>query len=412
MNILHMLEGGQERISVPVSAYIGILCTIIYLLNYLVTIPVKNLSTNSKRALSIPLLVANAFFPAFIKIDMKYISCGTLLACFGSLMRFTEIIWTGPFLYGREAYVPSGFLSEEFWKILREFPKQTVKNTVSKEKQPEEYFKDKKYYHIILPWIGNVIICDICTSFLVTYTMKDINEIYSKLTLPSLLFFCLTVVTFTTLLNSFGYIAQFIYVVYYEGGTYSSKQWRSMTRRPILSKSLNEFWAPRWHRLVRAPMVAFVHKPVYDYSKRFLSRFTENSDPLARVASLFSTFFISGIMHEYIFLWNIGWPVYKERFLWTHQTQFTLYGIIMPLELLITHIASKSFPESWKNSSLTLWSRRIITLILSRILLWPVFESFHYYGIRYTLPFNILRPYVYEVIHQWPILKHLCGSDI
>ncbi|KAL0095029.1 hypothetical protein J3Q64DRAFT_1829480 [Phycomyces blakesleeanus] len=242
--------------------------------------------------------------------------------------------------------------------------------------------------------------------------MKDIEEINSNISVASLLFHCLTIILFTTVFNTLAYPAQLIYVLYYEGGSYSSKEWRPLAKNPILAKSLNEFWAPRWHRIARSPMVNLVYKPVYDFSKRFFSKFIKNPAPLARAAGVFGVFVISGVMHEFIFVWNIGWPVYKERFLGVHMTQFILFGVVLPLELLVGHIASKKIPEFWRRSSITLWIRRFITSVLLHILIYPVLENFHYLGIRYSLPFKVLRPYIHEAIHKFPLLKVLCGSDI
>lgn len=93
---------------------------------------------------------------------------------------------------------------------------------------------------------------------------------------------------------------------------------------PYLSTSLQDFWGRRWNIMVSRILRPTVYDPVLRISKRLVGR------SWAPLPAIFTTFFVSAIMHELIFYY-LGrvWPT------WEITWFFVIHGVCLVAEIAI-----------------------------------------------------------------------------
>ncbi|KAL0095614.1 hypothetical protein J3Q64DRAFT_1711991 [Phycomyces blakesleeanus] len=402
--------GGEWRSTLSIPAYILLLITPGAGLAYIATIPTTTLSTYKKQILSIPLLVVDIlttvlFRTDFILIDFMMPACTFIIFC-----RFLELIWTGPLIYGREAYTTKGSLHTEFWSCIRYFPKPAKKHDVSLKKNQIEYVKDKKFYNILPMLMYYIVGWDILATWLTTFTRDDIHNINRDKSLVSFIVYYITLVILNNAGNVIGCIGQLIYVLYYEGGTYSSGQWRDLMNNPMFSTSISDYWTHRWQQIMRPTFLALVYRPVSYYCQKLLSKYTRNTAIYSQGLSVLAVFTLSGAMHEYIAFCNLGWPTHSKIFLGEQQLLFMLYAPLIIFEKALRSISYRCLPLSFIKSFPVQCIQRLWAMVISYIIFSRILETFTYSGFRFRLPFTILGPQIIEFLRQTPALHGLCGS--
>ncbi|KAI3711901.1 hypothetical protein L1987_70450 [Smallanthus sonchifolius] len=96
---------------------------------------------------------------------------------------------------------------------------------------------------------------------------------------------------------------------------------------PYLATSLQDFWGKRWNLMVTSILHPTVYHPLHTISSRWMSR------KRASLVSVFITFLVSGLMHEFIF-YNIG------RLKPTGEVTcfFLLHGVLVSIEVYIKRV--------------------------------------------------------------------------
>uniref|UniRef100_A0A5B6YQ69 Wax synthase domain-containing protein n=1 Tax=Davidia involucrata TaxID=16924 RepID=A0A5B6YQ69_DAVIN len=93
---------------------------------------------------------------------------------------------------------------------------------------------------------------------------------------------------------------------------------------PYLSTSLQDFWGRRWNMMVSRILRPTVYDPTLSISNRILGR------KWAPLPAIFSTFVVSGLMHELIFYY-LG----RVRPTWEITCFFLLHGLCLMAEVAI-----------------------------------------------------------------------------
>ncbi|KAI9009337.1 hypothetical protein CLU79DRAFT_775216 [Phycomyces nitens] len=401
--------GGEWRTTLSIPVYLFLLVAPGAGLASIATIHTKTLSTQTKQILSIPLLAIDMlttvlFRSDYILIDFMMPACTFIIFC-----RFLELIWTGPLLYGREAYITKDSLHIEIWGCIRHFQK-AAKPNAPRERSQIEYVKDKRFYNLLPMLMYYIIGWDILATWLTTFTREDIHTINRESLFVSFIMYYTTLIILNNAGNVIGGIAQLIYVLYYEGGSYSSEQWRELMDNPMFSTSIGDYWTHRWQQIMRPTFLALVYRPVSYYCQKSLSKYTSNTIIYTRALSVLAVFTLSGAMHEYIAFCNLGWLTHSKVFLGEQQLLFMLYAPLIIFEKGLETVSSRLLPPSVIKSLPVqfiqkLWATSVSYIIFSRIL-----ETYTYTGFRFRLPFTILGPQIIGFLRQTPTLHALCGS--
>ncbi|KAI3524016.1 hypothetical protein L1887_02609 [Cichorium endivia] len=93
---------------------------------------------------------------------------------------------------------------------------------------------------------------------------------------------------------------------------------------PYLATSLQDFWGRRWNLMVTSILHPTIYDPVRSISMRFMSR------QWATLVAIFTSFLVSGLMHEFIF-YNIGGLKPTGEVI----CFFLLHGILVSVEVAI-----------------------------------------------------------------------------
>lgn len=96
---------------------------------------------------------------------------------------------------------------------------------------------------------------------------------------------------------------------------------------PYLSTSLQDFWGRRWNLMVTSIMRPSVYDPVRSIAGRWIGR-----QP-ASLAGVFSTFLVSGVMHELMFYY-IG----RRHPTWVVTCFFLLHGVSVVAETMLKKV--------------------------------------------------------------------------
>ncbi|KAA8520179.1 hypothetical protein F0562_014435 [Nyssa sinensis] len=93
---------------------------------------------------------------------------------------------------------------------------------------------------------------------------------------------------------------------------------------PYLSTSLQDFWGRRWNLMVSRILRPTVYDPTLSFSSQMLGR------KWAPLPAIFSTFVVSGLMHELIFYY-LG----RVKPTWEITWFFLLHGVCLMVEIAI-----------------------------------------------------------------------------
>ncbi|KAM0020382.1 putative long-chain-alcohol O-fatty-acyltransferase [Helianthus debilis subsp. tardiflorus] len=102
---------------------------------------------------------------------------------------------------------------------------------------------------------------------------------------------------------------------------------------PYLATSLQDFWGKRWNRMVTSILHPTIYDPVRSISLRFVSR------KWASLVAIFTTFLVSGVMHEFIF-YNIG----RLKPSGEVTCFFLLHGVLVSIEVCIKRMGLLHLP--------------------------------------------------------------------
>ncbi|KAG2226509.1 hypothetical protein INT45_014253 [Circinella minor] len=370
----------------------------------------EKISNHVKQILSIPLLTILFLTPILFSCSNAIFDLLSSVACYNLFLRLFEFYWISPLLYGKSVYAHPDYIYTEFWAALCKFPKSNKKK--NHDIKPKVYIKDKKWYHIVSYMTYHAFICDLIGSWWSTFSSHDI--IVMRQDRPILFFVFLFVIVFmlNSAFNMFGYALHLFHCIYYDHGSYSEEQWRSLMKNPILSTSLEELWSIRWHQLLHTSWVAFGFRPARYIAQRLLAKTVKNPLPIALFMGTLAVFAVSGLMHEYIIFNNVGWSIYSRFFLGQQLFFFFIHGVGMTLERFVAKITKKYM-------SSTLLESFLVKHIIQRIWVFSfAFFTFHffmdgfaYWGIWNDNPFTLTRPFVYQFfLSIVPNGRNLCGS--
>ncbi|TXG69709.1 hypothetical protein EZV62_004644 [Acer yangbiense] len=104
--------------------------------------------------------------------------------------------------------------------------------------------------------------------------------------------------------------------------------------KPFLSTSLQDFWGRRWNLMVSDILRQTVYNPVRSVSRPL------NGTRWAPVPAIFSTFVVSGLMHELLFCY-FG----RELPRWDLTWFFVLHGVCMVIELVVKDALRGKWPK-------------------------------------------------------------------
>ncbi|KAF3670089.1 Long-chain-alcohol O-fatty-acyltransferase [Capsicum annuum] len=93
---------------------------------------------------------------------------------------------------------------------------------------------------------------------------------------------------------------------------------------PYLATSLQDFWGRRWNLMVPGILRPAVYFPISAISARVLGK------ELAKLPAIFSTFLVSGLMHELIYYY-----LSRARPTWEVTWFFVLHGICLCIEVVV-----------------------------------------------------------------------------
>ncbi|XP_068322484.1 long-chain-alcohol O-fatty-acyltransferase-like [Pyrus communis] len=103
---------------------------------------------------------------------------------------------------------------------------------------------------------------------------------------------------------------------------------------PYLATSLQDFWGSRWNIMVSRILHPTVYEPVREISTGALGT------KWAPIPAVIASFFVSAVMHELIFYYNIG----RTLPTWELTCFFLLHGICLSIEIVI----KKAFDGKWR----------------------------------------------------------------
>ncbi|KAI8081609.1 uncharacterized protein BX664DRAFT_340815 [Halteromyces radiatus] len=407
MDYLQLLKNG-ERITLDIPTYAITFAMPAGALALLVVMP--SLPGVVKQILAIPLLIANLLYPMLFTSHPMLDLVGSPFN-FTVNLRFLELLYVGPWLQNRPVYTTIYSLWVDFWSCLRTFPKPAKETTKDiKKGEIKVYKKDKKFYHILVRLMFCLVCVDILGAWFATYSMYDIIALQQDRPVFFFIFFLLAGLFITAGFNAGGYGLHLFYCIVVENGSYSSEQYRILMDHPILSPSLDEVWSYRWHQLFKSSWLAFPFRPTRLLTQRILAKRTKNYVGVSILMASISVFIISGLMHEYMILCNVGWPVYRDVFVGQQTFFFTIHGIGVIFERVVRTIAKNTLPSSIYNSMAIRVLQHIWVLTFGVAFFTYFMEGFSYWGVYNGQPFQFSRPIIYQYVKSHPALQPYFGS--
>ncbi|KAI9026453.1 hypothetical protein CLU79DRAFT_741825 [Phycomyces nitens] len=411
MDYQHLFEGASWRVVLPIPIDILVFATPAIILGYIATTPTSTLSTKTKQILSFPFLIGVMPLSMAFMSGQKILDILTSLFTYNVFIRFLELIWLGPILNGREAYISSQDFHEELWSCLRSFPRPAKYDTKTLKKgEVKTYVKDRKFYHIIPLWFTHYLVCDIIGAWFSTFSAHDAKRIYAENTPLFFFIFAGVVVIMTSAFNVLGYTMQMFYVLYYEGGSYSSEQWHELMRNPVISTSITSLWSERWHRLLRSTWIAFPFKTTRSVLQKLMGKPTPQKNAISSALASFSVFIVSSVMHEFFLYSNLDWPVYREFYMGGQIYFFMIQATVVVFEKTIGDALGRRIPTSFTESLFGAFLKWLWVIIC-------VFPSFHLFVLGYTTlgaqfsnPFHALQPYILDYVRKTPEIHPFFGS--
>lgn len=409
--LLSIFLGGEQRVVVPALLYPAIMTIPASLLALLVIIPNDRLSSKVKQILSIPLLTAVFFGPFGFTMGNRVIDLVGACACYNFFLRLFELFWSGPLVQNRPVYATVESLWIDFWSCLRTFPKPAKEDTKELKKgQVQEYKKDKKFYHIIAYLLAHMIIVDISAAYICSFTTNESVEMSSERPVLFFFFFFVVNIVLNSAFNSLGYGLHLFYCLAFEGGSYSSEQWRSLMINPILSSSLDDLWSYRWHSLFKSTWLSFPFRPVRILTVRFLTKKVKNPKPIAFLLASISVFVASALMHEYVVAANLGWPIYNRFFKGEQCIFFVGHGVGVFFENLVKIIVAPKLSKEFKESALCRALRHLWVVAFGYFTFYYIMNGFLSWGFHYDNPLTFTKPYLYEYVRAHPAVQPYFGS--
>ncbi|CAO3592032.1 unnamed protein product [Absidia cylindrospora] len=407
MDFILLIKNG-ERITLDIPVYAATFAIPASALALLIAIP--NFPGVIKQILAIPLLIANILYPLlFTSHPMLNLVGGPFN--FTVNLRFLELLYTGPLLQDRPVYTSLYSLWVDFWSCIRTFPKPAKETTKDiKKGDIKVYKKDMKFHHILARLVFCMACVDVLSAWFATFTMHDIITLQQDRSPFLLVLFLLAGLFLTVAFNSGGYGLHLFYCIFVEGGSYSSQQYRILMDHPLISSSLSEVWSHRWHHLFKSTWLAFPFRPTRLVTQRLLAKRTKYYVGISILMSSISVFVISGLMHEYMILCNVGWPIYRTMFVGQQAVFFTANGVGVICEGIVKAIAKRVLPRSLYNSSAIRVLQHIWVVAFGLVFFTWFMEGFSYWGVYNDHPFQFSRPYIYGYVKSHPSIQPYFGS--
>ncbi|KAI8140047.1 hypothetical protein BJV82DRAFT_563224 [Fennellomyces sp. T-0311] len=400
-----LLRQSNMRITVPLPICLPIFAVPTALL--VLSLFSKKIPNYAKQILSVPLLATVALTPIVFSCGNALFDLGIASTCFNIFLRLFELYWISPTLYNKPVYADRNYLYTELWSCLRIFPNHSKKNDDTKE--PKEYIKDKKWYHIIVNLVTHIFICDLIGSWLTTFTGNEVITL--RQTNPGLYFVFLVqfVLLLNSLFNVIGYSLHLLHCLYYDGGSYSQEQWHPLISNPIISTSLEELWSGRWHQLFHSTWVAFGFRPTRHILQRIFAKSpVKNPKPIIFTLASLAVFLTSGAMHEFMIFSNVGWSAYSRYFIGQQTSFFLIQGVGVIIERLMSNIR---VPVEVKDSFLFKQVIRRAWVIGWAYFTFPfLMDGFTYNESWNDSPLMFTKPYLIQLMRTIPNGSLLCGS--
>ncbi|CEP06826.1 hypothetical protein [Parasitella parasitica] len=414
MSILSTFLGGENRLVLQFLAYPALAIAPVVALVGGIIIPTEKLSSFVRQIISIPLLLAVALIPFGFTNGNKIIDLVVGVTSYNFFLRFVELYWVGPLVQDRPVYASTDSLWVDFWCCMRKFPKPAKKDTPELKKgQVKEFKKDKKFYHIILYMTSHMVVTDVLASWIASFTGEEIRHMVDERPVLFLVYFILVNVLLHVAFNSVGYGLQLFYCIAYEGGSWSSEQWRSLMLNPLGSQSLDELWSYRWHQLFKSTWLAFPFRPVRILVERALTKRVKGvARPVAFLLASISVFAASAFMHEYVVAANVGLPIYKRVFAGEQCIFFIGHGLGVTFEHLVHILVIPRLPKSFQNSVLYNLLGRLWTLVFGYATFFYIANGFVSWGFQCDIPLAFSKPYIADFVHAHPRLLTVWGSRI
>ncbi|GAA5803980.1 hypothetical protein HPULCUR_009465 [Helicostylum pulchrum] len=410
---LSIFLGGENRITLPFLAYPPLFLSPIVPLAALIIIPNAKLPTIAKQILSIPLLLALFLIPFGFTNGNRVIDLVAGVLSYNLFLRFLELYWVGPMVQDRPAYTTVESLWIDFWGCIRTFPQPAKEDTKDLKKgEVKVYKKDQKFYHIILKLLGSIIVTDVVGSYMNTFTGTELAQIYVERPAFFLVIFIFVNIVLNGAFNSFGYSMQLFYCLAFEGGSYSSEQWRPLMVSPIISSSLDNLWSFRWHQLFKSTWLAFPFRPVRILTDRLLTKKVKNSKSIAFVLASVAVFVASALMHEYVIAANMGWPIYSRFYMGEQVIFFVGHGLGAMVENMIKMSVAKKLPKSFTESVWCKALQHIWVIVFGYLSFIYIMRGFMTWGFHHDTPLTFTRPWLNELIRSNPALLPYVGGNV
>lgn len=409
MDFLQLIKNG-ERITLDIPTYAATFAIPSAALALLIAIP--NVPAIIKQILAIPLLIANTLYPLIFTSHPLLDLVGSPFN-FTVDLRFIELYFTAPLLQQRPVYTSLYSLWVDFWSCLKKFPKPAKEDTKDLKKGEVKVYKnDKKFYHVLTNWLITVMIMDVLSAWVATFTTSDIMTMEKERPVFLFIYFVITGLFITCGFNALGFGLHLFHCIVVDRGSYSSEQWRKLMEDPILSSSLDEVWSFRWHQLFKSTWLAFPFRPVRLLTQRLLAKRTKSYVGISIFMGSVAVFFISGLMHEYMILCNVGWPVYRRLFIGQQTFFFTIHGCGVIFEKIVKSLSQRYLPPKIYNSLAVRVLQHLWVLIFGIAFFTKFMEGFSYWGVYNHHPFQFSRPYIYDYVKSHPQLLPYFGSNV
>ncbi|ORZ19838.1 hypothetical protein BCR42DRAFT_489710 [Absidia repens] len=406
MDFLELIKNG-DRITLDIFTYAATFSIPASALSLLIAIP--NFPDVLKQILAIPLLIANLLYPMLFTSHPVLDLIGSPFT-FTVNLRFIELYYVGPFLQDRPVHTTFYNLWVDFWSCIRTFPKPAKETTKDVKKgEVKVYEKDMKFYHVLARCLFCIACVDVLGAWFSTFTMYDIIALQERPVFYFILFL-MAGLFMTVGFNVAGYALHLFYCIFVEGGSYSSEQYRILMDHPLISSSLSEVWSHRWHHLFKSSWLAFPFRPTRLVTQRLLAKRTKYYVGISILMASISVFVTSGLMHEYMILCNVGWPVYRQSFIGQQALFFTLHGIGVIFEGIVKMIAKRVLPPSIYNSSAVRVLQHIWVLAFGVAFFIHFMKGFSYWGVYNDHPFQFSRPFIYDFVRAHPAVQPYFGS--
>jgi hypothetical protein len=245
-----------------------------------------------------------------------------------------------------------------------------------------------------------------------SFTIQELCDMADNQPVMFFFFFFFVVMVLNSGFNTVGYSLQLAYCLLFEGGSYSSEQWRMFMVYPVLSNSLDDLWSHRWHQLLKSTWLAFPFRPVRILASRFFSKYMKNPSQIAFLCASLSVFVISGLMHEYIVAASIGWPVYSRHFMGEQQYFFTINGVGVLIEGLFKRFVAQKLPKSLKESIAGTLFGHLWVIIFGYFNFYYIMHGFISWGFQYDNPFVFTKPFILNFVRETPAVQPFFGSLI